>query len=162
METWLEWLQNEWVWIFVNIVLPIGLPVFGMFLMRVSMQKPLDPAERKIALRTRRYVLLFKDGQLGWVALVMCFAAVSDFAEGLVKGHKAAPAWTIAFLLGVALITLPAGVFATNGAVDAVKVVEAKSARNWFGYYAVAFWSTIVTIGAAALLAAAHFWSTAQ
>lgn len=162
MHTWLNWLQNDWVWVIVNIGLPIGLPIVGMFLMRVTMHKPLDQTERKTALRTRRYILLFKDGQLGWVALVMCFAAVSDFAESLVKGHKAAPSWTVGFLLGVAFITLAAGVFATNGAVDTVKVVEAKLIRNWIGYYAVAFWSTIVTIGSAALLSVAHFWYTTQ
>ncbi|RDS78934.1 hypothetical protein DWU98_20150 [Dyella monticola] len=151
--------MNEWLWIFVNIVLPIFLPVGGMFLMRVSLKKPEKKEERKELLKTRRYVLLFKDGQLGWVALLMCFAAVSEFAEGLVIDHKTAPAWTIFVLLDIVLTVLAAGVFATNGAVDTVQVIETESIWDWINYYGVAFWSTIATLGAIVAFITVHFWA---
>lgn len=159
MHALLEPLKADWVWIVINIVLPVLLPIGGLWLMRVSMRKPADRVGRRQALKTRRYVLLFKDGQLGWVALLMCFAAVSEFADGLLKYHKPAPSWTIVFFLVIAGVLFAAGVFATNGAVDTVDVADTHSLAGWIAYYGVAFWTTILTLVAAAALSVAHFWA---
>ena len=152
-------LAADWVWIVINIVLPVMLPVLGLWLMRVSLVKSEDDAARKQALAARRYVMLFKDGQLGWVALLMCFTALSEFVEGLTKHKKAAPDWTALFFLVVAFTILSAGVFAANGAVDSIKVIEAKTLLKWIRYYGVAFWSMVLTVIAAVALSVAHFWA---
>jgi hypothetical protein len=152
------WLTDDWAWVLVNILLPILLPVFGLALMRICMKKPVDRNERKKALRSRRYVLLFKDGQLGWVALLMCFASISDFADGLVRLHKAPPGWTIVVLLVIIGATMAATTFATNGAVDSVEPIDAKSFTNWISYYAVALCSALTTIAAGAAFMVIHFW----
>lgn len=160
MTSALALMEADWVWVMINIVLPILLPVLGLWLMRVCLKKPADRAGRRSALATRRYVLLFKDGQLGWVALLMCFAAISEFSDGLFKFHKSAPDWTIVFFLVIAGVVFAAGVFATNGAVDTIEVAETRSIWEWIAYYGVAFWTTILTFVAAAALTVAHLWAT--
>lgn len=160
MTSVLALMEADWAWVVINIALPILLPVLGLWLMRVSLKKPADRIGRQQALATRRYVLLFKDGQLGWVALLMCFTAMSEFSDGLFKFHKPAPDWTIVFFLIIAGVVFAAGVFATNGAVDTIEVAETQSLLGWIAYYGVAFWTTILTLVAAAALTVAHFWAT--
>jgi hypothetical protein len=56
-----------------------------------------NQTEESVALRRRRIILLFKDGQLGWVSLLMCLAAVSDYIDGIEK--HGLPRWALAVLI---------------------------------------------------------------
>ncbi|WP_233237739.1 hypothetical protein [Bordetella sp. LUAb4] len=148
------------LWVVINLVLPIVLPAGGLWMMRVSLPKPSDREGRNKALASRRYVLLFKDGQLGWVALLMCFTAISEFSDGLLMHHKSAPWWTIFFFLTVAVTIFVAGVYASYGAVVSVSVKQTGSLREWIDHYGIAFWTTIFAVLAATALTVAHFWAT--
>jgi len=162
METVLASLENNWVWVAVNIVLPVLLPVGGLWMIRLSMPKPGDTDRGEEVLETRRYVLLFKDGQLGWVALPMCFAAISEFCDGLLMHHHPAPSWTLVFFLIVAVTIYAVGILATNGALESVSVKQTGSLIEWIDYYSVAFWTTIFAVIAATALGIGHFWATPQ
>ncbi len=153
-----EFFEKDWFWAFINIVLPIGLPIGGMMLSRISMPKSVDKVERARILRTRPYILLFKDGQLGWVALLMCMTGFSEFGDGIKRGHPA-PNWMIPFFVVIVLVALASGILATNGAVDTVEVKDTKTFRNWFGYYSVAVWTIILAVLAAVAFSTAHFWA---
>lgn len=145
------------IWLFVNIVLPIVAPMFGMFLERQFAAGIRDQTVRDTELKRRRQIMLFKDGQLGWVGLVMCFAAMSDFVDGVKKSGF--PAWGIGVIFSILVLVLASGFFATRGAVETNEPLDAFSWKTLHQDYSAAFWTIIFTSLSGALFGFVHFWS---
>ncbi|MDT8840341.1 hypothetical protein ParKJ_23220 [Paraburkholderia fungorum] len=145
------------MWLFINLVLPVTAPILGMWLEIVSARNIRDDAERLEALRRRRIVMLFKDGQLGWVGLLMCFAAVSDMLDGI-RRHGL-PVWAPLVVVALLGLVYTSGYFATKGAVDTAEALDDFAWRRFPEDYPSAFYTIIFTLISAVLFAGTHFWA---
>ncbi|CAN7790751.1 hypothetical protein [Caballeronia sordidicola] len=145
------------MWLFINLVLPVIAPILGMWLEIVSARNIRDDAERLDALRRRRIVMLFKDGQLGWVGLLMCFAAVSDTLDGIRK--HGLPNWAPVVFVALLGLVYTSGYFATKGAVDTADALDGFAWRTFAKDYPTAFYTIIFTVFSAALFGYVHFWA---
>lgn len=145
------------MWVFINLVLPVAAPVLGMWLEQASAKGIRDAARRQAALRTRRIVMLFKDGQLGWVGLLMCFAAVSDFIDGARK--HGLPEATVIVLIGSLALVLANGHFAIRGAAESSEALETFSWKSFTSDYPTVLYTACITASTAMVFAWIHFWA---
>lgn len=72
-------------WVFVNIILPVAVPMLFMLLAETLVSLPQAAAKRG------RILLLVKDGQLGWVALGFSASCSYDAFMYLNRPDVAAP-----------------------------------------------------------------------
>jgi hypothetical protein len=146
---------EDLMWLFINLVLPVTAPILGMWLEIVSARNIRDQAARLEALKRR--VMLFKDGQLGWVGLLMCFAAVSDTLDGIKK--HGLPVWAPVMFVGLLGLVYTSGYFATKGAVDTADALDDFAWVSFAKDYPTAFYTIIFTVFSAVLFGYAHFWA---
>lgn len=145
------------VWIFINLISPVAAPIAGMWLEQRSASGIRDPIRREAALRTRKIIMLVKDGQLGWSGLLMSFGTMSDLIDGI-RRHGL-PGFVAMTLVASLVLACLNGYFATRGAADNVEVLDAFSWKKLGSDYPTAY-GTIYTVFLAALFfSVAHFWA---
>lgn len=145
------------IWVFINIILPITAPVAGMWFERLSAKTIRDAAQRKSALRSRRTIVVFKDGQLGWVGLVMCFAAMSEFIDGARK--HGLPEIAMFVLIAAIALAFANGHFASKGAAESTRIRERFFWRSFTSDYPIALYTTAMTGCSAVMFGFIHFWA---
>jgi hypothetical protein len=143
-------------WTIVNIVVPIFAPIIGILALKLLFLPPAvvpltDP------------MLLVKDGQLGWVSVAICCAALGEYNEtndALFTAHDAIPggwhtlSWTIVLSLIFSALT------AVWGAVFNTPILAPPAAKPhmWFGHYKTFVSSVLWTTAAAASFIVLHFY----
>jgi hypothetical protein len=148
------WLQlqfhvRNWftLWDFVNIVLPIIVPFVGMFI--VMCMKTSDTRHHENA----RFVVTIKDGQLGYIAVVMDLAMVYDLA-----GKTMTSTAVMACLTGAGAVALGTLV-AAHGAVYTTSTdTTGLSAWKTFRHYQVMWLSIAVTVAASMVFHHSHHY----
>ncbi|HTJ94697.1 MAG TPA: hypothetical protein VL424_16525 [Pararobbsia sp.] len=150
-------MTNGLIWIFINLVLPVAAPIVGMWLEQLAASNIRDACRREAALRTRRVIMLFKDGQLGWVGLVMCFAAMSDLIDGVRKyGFPESVSIGLFVSAGLACAN---GFFATKGAAENSDALDEFSWVSFRSDYPAAYGTMLFTFSAAVTFGLIHFWA---
>lgn len=148
---------DELIWILVNLVLPVAAPSGGMWLERASAKNIRDAVRRETELRARRFIFLFKDGQLGWVGVLMCFAAISDTIDGI-RRHGL-PEITAIALIALCLLVFFNGHFAAKGVVENSEALDEFSWGRFVSDYPVMFHTTVGMLATAVLFTCVHFWA---
>lgn len=140
---------NNWLtlWDFVNIALPIIVPFVGMALIMCMRTDDARHAENA------RLVVTIKDGQLGYIAVVMALAMIYDLA-----GKTMTPAAVVACITGAAAVALGT-IVAAHGAVYTTSLDTAgKNFLQRIKHFAAMWVSVLVTIGAAMLFHHSHHY----
>lgn len=89
-------------WFFVNVVVPIGVPMMFMLLAKMV------PLPAAASARTR-LITLVQDGQLGWVALGFATSSTYDVYSYLTRARGEHVIWAEpAFCLGMLIIPISA------------------------------------------------------
>lgn len=141
-------LQN-WctLWDFMNIFLPIMVPFVGMG--TVMCMRTTDARHAENA----RFIVTIKDGQLGYIAVVMDLVMIYDLS-----GKTMTTAAVVACLTGAAAIALGTLV-AAHGAVYTTPLdTTGKTFRQRIEHFGVMWFSVAVTIGAAMLFHHSHHY----
>jgi hypothetical protein len=100
-------------WALINIIVPIALPMLGLWL--VSWTMPLTSSLRE---KTKPLVTV-RDGQLGWLAVAWAAAAISDALSYMERTDHPLP--SLGTLLMIEFFIVLGGMFvAAGGAVTAL------------------------------------------
>jgi hypothetical protein len=135
------------MWDFMNIVLPIIVPFVGMG--AVKCMKTSDARHAENA----RFVVTIKDGQLGYIAVVMALVMIYDLA-----GKTMTDAALVACLTGAAAVALGTLV-AAHGAVYTTSLnTNGKKFVERLRHFGVMWFSVAVTIAAALLFHHSHHY----
>jgi cobalamin synthase len=138
-------------WFFVNIVLPIGVPLIFLFIAK-SVDLPEPYASRAKLIRAVR------DGQLGWVAIVFAAATVYELLRQL-REIDEPPVWAgLVFAISCVFLAI-SGFMATLGTLFPVEEskVNPVGAAAWVRHYRLFVASVVATVITAALFSLAHF-----
>lgn len=133
---------DHWMtrWDFINIMLPVILPFAGMVFMMW-----LKTADARHA-RNAKFIVTVKDGQLGYIAVVMSLTMISELA-----GKTLTNAAMLACLAGV-LASIWGTVSAAGGAVYTTELgTSGLSLRGKVGHYRI-MWSSVGALVLAALV----------
>lgn len=138
-------------WYFVNLILPPLLPILLLQLLQ------LFNLPQALMLRVHPLTVV-KDGQLCWVAMMMCVNTLYDLKRVLHITREIEPWYSIVFWSTV-LIFLASGLIAAVGAVFPLSMKTELGAREYFCYYRVLLVSVVLTIIAALLYSQVHTFS---
>lgn len=146
-----------WGWFFVNILMPVLIPPFGVLWLWLGT----PPASAAASGANFKVMALFKDGQLAWIAVGMCAAALYEFVDTVVvyNDHlRHIPLFWFALLLPLFLSIIGAMLVAASGAAYGTAML-ANSANflEWISHYRTFASSLIVTVASAMISLAIHF-----
>ncbi|HWD60606.1 MAG TPA: hypothetical protein VG308_20145 [Stellaceae bacterium] len=136
-------------WFLVNIVAPLGLPLFGIAVLKLL---PLPPQP------ALKFMTAVKDGQLCWAVIAMGASTIYELWEAL-EAHRPVPEWAPVALGATIVMMLPAMVMAASGAVFSTPLLSAPAAtaKAWIAHYKVFVGSLIMTLIAALTYSELHF-----
>lgn len=139
-------------WFFVNIVLPIVVPLAFLFLAKfVDLPEPY--ASRAKLIRA------VQDGQLGWVAIGFAAACAYEILEEMSRNPAGAPAWA-GLVFGIACVFLAvSGFLATLGTLYPVDESQPAptDVLSWVRRYRLFLGTAVATLVTAALFSIVHY-----
>ena len=145
-------------WIVVNILTPLLLPFIGVFFLKYA-----TPLRVRVDAKGKyEFMLLVKDGQLGWSAAAMCASSYYEFSENqklIGVNYATMPSQWDGILIPLFLAMIGAMFVAASGSVYSVDLIKNDkiSIRVWVDHYAVFLFSAIVTFSSALMFAVIHF-----
>jgi hypothetical protein len=138
-------------WFVVNVVAPLLLPVFAIFLFSLA---PLPPPMNV------HVMAMLKDGQIGWAVVAMGASTMYEWVDAA-EAHRNLPALsgvlifgTIAAMLGAILVAVGGAVFST---LLRPKPPPVKGLVAWLAYYRMFFWSAVMAFYAGLTYTYIHF-----
>jgi hypothetical protein len=144
-------------WLLVNIVMPVAIPPIGILFLWLGT----PPGNAATGGANFRFMALFKDGQLAWIAAGMCAAALYEFVETIVAYNeykRHIPLIWFTVLIPLLFSIVGAMLVAASGAAYGTTFLAAPAQfKNWISHYRTFVSSVIVTAASAITCSVIHF-----
>jgi hypothetical protein len=139
-------------WFFINIFLPMTLPLIFLLLVKLVDLPPPYAARAKL-------IRAVQDGQLGWVAMGFAASSTYELLEYMMGGKKGAPEWSglvfavaIGFLALSGLLSMLGTLYPVNDTLPAPATLGA-----WTVRYRLFVGTLLATLITAALFGLVHY-----
>ncbi|MBB5402634.1 hypothetical protein [Paraburkholderia youngii] len=143
-----EHLQDWVAWIALNVLIGVFTPMAGMGLMSVQNKATANSTKNKSNFVVD-YFLPYRDGQLGYVAMAWCAAAVVELVRALiVKSGLGLTAWALVILLVAIVNAWVAALGASAPTAELAKPhTRAEAWRHYPNFRYSVYWTIAALIG---------------